>query len=190
MIILENAAFLSFLLRLLAHVRPLTFSARACGGMKGMAWLIEQNAGRAAKRRAEGKSTRQRGGNGREVARQRWALQRSLMRAAARRRREVVGRVRLHGKGPPPRLGPIPPRLGPILERQSTAASSPTHAPATAAQSPCTSDQSCPRSLQCQSPEPLDTPMLDMLGLSLASDAIANDKRLFHCLVAQCGTKP
>ena len=47
------------------------------------------------------------GGQGRALARKAWIARRSAARRAVRMRREVVGRVRLQGKGPPPRLGPL-----------------------------------------------------------------------------------
>ena len=71
---------------------------------KGIEWLKAQN----AKRAAAAKSKRiDRGGEGRALARRAWVARRFAARLAARRRKEVVGRVRLWGKGPPPRLGPL-----------------------------------------------------------------------------------
>lgn len=74
-------------------------------------WPEAMNQRRRFERRQEGNEERQRrGGEGRRLARNRWAEKRSTARAAergAKRRQVVVGRVRLRGKGPPPRLGPI-----------------------------------------------------------------------------------
>lgn len=71
---------------------------------KGLEWLNQQNELRAS----AAKSKREdRGGQGRALARRAWVARRSEARRLARRRQEVVGRVRLLGKGPPPRLGPL-----------------------------------------------------------------------------------
>jgi hypothetical protein len=75
------------------------------------AWLVHQNVLHAAARQCSGSDKRQdRGGQGRRAARGQWVLRRSLARLRVRRRHAVVGRVRLYGKGPPPRDGPLPPR--------------------------------------------------------------------------------
>lgn len=94
-----------------ARAAPVCLIAMGCS-----AWLEEQNLARQAARRAAGKAVRQVGGQGRELARQAWVERRSALRKEARelkarqaRRSTVVGRVRLVGKGPPPRLGPLLP---------------------------------------------------------------------------------
>lgn len=83
-----------------------------CAAMaKNIEWLLGQN----AKRASRAKSRRQdRGGQGRALARKAWIARRSAERRAVRMRREVVGRVRLRGKGPPPRLGPLNKRRGDV----------------------------------------------------------------------------
>ena len=76
-----------------------------CAAMvKNIEWLLEQNAKRASRAKSRRKD---RGGQGRALARKAWIARRSAARRAVRMRREVVGRVRLWGKGPPPRLGPL-----------------------------------------------------------------------------------
>lgn len=78
---------------------------------KNIEWLLGQNAKRAARAKSRRKD---RGGQGRALARKAWIARRSAARRAVRMRREVVGRVRLRGKGPPPRLGPLNKRRGDV----------------------------------------------------------------------------
>lgn len=78
---------------------------------QGREFLRAKNAQRAAERAARGAQKRvDRGGVGRAMARAAWSARRSAKRLAARRRQEVVGYVRLVGKGPPPRAGPVLPK--------------------------------------------------------------------------------
>ena len=76
--------------------------------MVDLAWLANQDARRAEAALLHGtKKWVARGGEGRNMARRRWVERRSAARLAARKRDCVVGRVRLWGKGPPPRPGPV-----------------------------------------------------------------------------------
>lgn len=71
-------------------------------------WLVSQNRKRHEAALARGTAGRVcRHGHGRALARQAWSARRSLAREMHRRRLGVIGRVRLHGKGPPPRPGPL-----------------------------------------------------------------------------------
>jgi hypothetical protein len=115
------------------------------GGLRSMvdpAWLVHQNFLHAANRRLVGAVVRNScHGHGRRAARDQWVIRRSLARLRCRRRHAVVGRVRLYGKGPPPRAGPL-------LQRRSTGvdqmvvASEPT----------------------VRTPDPIDEEMFQMLG--------------------------
>ena len=70
--------------------------------------LVLQNLKRHEAAIARGSAGRvRRHGHGRAFARQAWSARRSQARRLRRRRLEVIGRVRLHGKGPPPRPGPL-----------------------------------------------------------------------------------
>lgn len=75
---------------------------------RGRDWLVTQNQLRHEAAVAKGTAGRvDRGGKGRALARKAWSERRSRLRWLRRRRVEVVGRVRLWGKGPPPRPGPL-----------------------------------------------------------------------------------
>ena len=81
-------------------------------------WLDGRNRTRAEQRMAAGVTARApRGTYDKKAAdRARVAAKRAAAKTAEKaafRRQHVVGRVRLHGKGPPPQSGPLPPTKSP-----------------------------------------------------------------------------
>lgn len=125
---------------------------------QGLAWLLLRNAERAADRAARGAATRtKRFGSGRAMARAAWSARRAAKRRAARRRFELVGRVRMVGKGPYPRPGP---RLPKGVAKRDAAASSPEGSIiATPACSPASLPQTVCEPECVESPEPMDDEM-------------------------------
>ena len=154
--------------------------------MNGAPWLQAQNAKRAQDRRARGAPCRvTRRGAGHTLAKAAWVLRRSLERRVATRRLHVVGRVRLKGKGPLPRFGPLPERSSRLREL-AAASPLPSLAPvdvAPLASAPDLAVDAAP------SPEPMGAHMLELLGASLREAQLQRDVVDFRRLAEPVRTK-
>ena len=157
---------------------------RACGGMNKREWLAAQNTRRHELRRARGVPERvRRDGLGTILAQQRWNHRRALARRAKRRRLEVVGRVRLRGKGPPPRAGPLPaPRRHFVDDGAALAGLAPSTSSQHGAPDARPHDEIAT--------EPLDSPMFELIDSVRASEGRSHERAKFKLLAQLSGVPP